>query len=198
MKRHLATLIAIIAATAMQAQTAKFAEQMPSFPGGSKALIAYINNEMNYPKQCIKDKADGRASLNFVVTKEGDIKNVIVTRSSGNRQLDNEAIRLVKQMPRWTPGKQNGQPIAVSYSLPVTFKIKNASYKKLPNPNPKNIKHVEVDNNHDVAIVTFKNGTKKGYIVSDTPKLEKLINKNVEQNNITPDSNGYFDFFLLH
>jgi|GEM_PF-5299477 len=196
-KRNLATLLLLVAAATMQAQNKHtVVEQMPTFPGGNTALISYVNNEMNYPKDCMKNKIDGRVSLNFLVTSQGDIRNVIIVRSSGNRQLDNEALRIVKQMPKWNPGKQDGKAVPVSYALPIVFKLNNASNRKFEFPSTSDIKHVEVDKYHDLAIVTLKSGKKQGFIVSETPKLKKLISKQEKENNITPNSQGYYDFFL--
>lgn len=99
-------------------------EQMPKFPGGDAELYKFINNNLNYPAMAIENNVQGRVVVQFVVTKDGSIGNVKVVRSV-DRDLDNEAIRVCKKLPKFIPGKQNGQPVNVWYTLPVTFKLQN-------------------------------------------------------------------------
>lgn len=96
-------------------------EQMPKFPGGDAELYKFISNNLNYPAMAIENNVQGRVVVQFVVTKDGSIGNVKVVRSV-DRDLDNEAIRVCKKLPKFIPGKQNGQPVNVWYTLPVTFK----------------------------------------------------------------------------
>lgn len=97
-------------------------EQMPKFPGGDAELYKFISNNLNYPAMAIENNVQGRVVVQFVVTKDGSIGNVKVVRSV-DRDLDNEAIRVCKKLPKFIPGKQNGQPVNVWYTLPVTFKL---------------------------------------------------------------------------
>lgn len=99
-------------------------EQMPKFPGGDAELYKFINDNLNYPAMAIENNVQGRVVVQFVVTKDGSIGNVKVVRSV-DRDLDNEAIRVCKKLPKFIPGKQNGQPVNVWYTLPVTFKLQN-------------------------------------------------------------------------
>lgn len=99
-------------------------EQMPKFPGGDAELYKFISNNLNYPAMAIENNVQGRVVVQFVVTKDGSIGNVKVVRSV-DRDLDNEAIRVCKKLPKFIPGKQNGQPVNVWYTLPVTFKLRN-------------------------------------------------------------------------
>ena len=99
-------------------------EQMPKFPGGDAELCKFISNNLNYPAMAIENNVQGRVVVQFVVTKDGSIGNVKVVRSV-DRDLDNEAIRVCKKLPKFIPGKQNGQPVNVWYTLPVTFKLQN-------------------------------------------------------------------------
>lgn len=99
-------------------------EQMPKFPGGDAELYKFISNNLNYPAMAIENNVQGRVVVQFVVTKDGSIGNVKVVRSV-DRDLDNEAIRVCKKLPKFIPGKQNGQPVSVWYTLPVTFKLQN-------------------------------------------------------------------------
>jgi TonB family protein len=94
-----------------------FVEEMPSFPGGLEAMFEWIQRNQKKPE----GDPVGRCILNFVVEKDGSLSEVKVVRSSGNEKLDEESIRLVKSMPRWNPGKQNGENVRCRYSLPVSF-----------------------------------------------------------------------------
>ena len=87
-------------------------EQMPKFPGGDAELYKFISNNLNYPAMAIENNVQGRVVVQFVVTKDGSIGNVKVVRSV-DRDLDNEAIRVCKKLPKFIPGKQNGQPVNV-------------------------------------------------------------------------------------
>jgi TonB family protein len=94
-----------------------FVEELPSFPGGLEAMFEWIQRNQKKPE----GDPIGRCILNFVVEKDGSLSEVKVVRSSGNEKLDEESIRLVKSMPRWNPGKQNGENVRCRYSLPVSF-----------------------------------------------------------------------------
>ena len=95
-------------------------EQMPSFPGGMQALNKYLKDNLRYPTIAAENGVSGRVVLRFVVSKSGKIENVEVL-GPVDRALDEEAVRVVKSMPAWVPGKQNGNAVAVYYTLPVTF-----------------------------------------------------------------------------
>ena len=97
-------------------------EQMPSFPGGQTALMNYLNNNIKYPVIAEENGIQGRVVVQFVVGKDGHISDVKVAKSV-DPSLDKEAVRVVKAMPKWIPGKQNGQAVTVRYTLPVTFRL---------------------------------------------------------------------------
>ena len=97
-------------------------DQMPEFPGGNAALSRFISENLRYPTSAIENGIQGRVIVQFVVTKTGSIGNVKVIRSV-DHDLDNEAIRVCKSLPNFTPGKVNGQPVNVWYSLPITFRL---------------------------------------------------------------------------
>ncbi len=99
-------------------------EQMPKFPGGDAELYKFISNNLQYPAMAIENNVQGKVIVQFVVTKDGSIGNVKVVRSV-DRDLDNEAVRVCKKLPKFVPGKQNGQAVNVWYTLPVTFKLQN-------------------------------------------------------------------------
>jgi TonB family protein len=98
-------------------------EQMPCFPGGSQKLFEYLEQNMRYPMVAEENCIQGRVVVTFVVEKDGSINGVKVVKSV-DPSLDKEAARLVKRMPKWCPGKQNGQPVRVNYTIPVTFRLK--------------------------------------------------------------------------
>ena len=97
-------------------------EQMPQFPGGDVELMKYINSHIKYPTMAMENNIQGRVVVQFVVTKNGSIGEVKVLRSR-DKDLDNEAVRVVKSLPNFIPGKMTGQPVNVWYTLPVTFKL---------------------------------------------------------------------------
>ena len=98
-------------------------EQLPSFPGGQAALDSYIGNNLQYPEKAKEKGVQGRAFVKFIVEKDGSISNVEVNRSV-NPDLDNEAIQVIKSMPKWNPAKQNGTEVRAYYYVPVTFRLK--------------------------------------------------------------------------
>ena len=97
-------------------------EQMPLFPGGDAALMAYLRDNIHYPTVATENGVQGRVVVGFVVERDGSITDVNVLRSV-DPSLDREAMRVVKGMPRWTPGKQNGSAVRVKYQVPVTFRL---------------------------------------------------------------------------
>ena len=97
-------------------------EQMPSFPGGNAAMMNYLSQNIKYPVIAEENGIQGRVVVQFVVGKDGHISDVRVAKSV-DPSLDKEAVRVVKGMPRWIPGKQNGQAVTVRYTLPVTFRL---------------------------------------------------------------------------
>lgn len=97
-------------------------EQMPSFPGGNDALMKFLQENVKYPVVAQENGVQGRVVVSFVVEKDGSITDVKVVRSV-DPSLDKEATRVVKSMPRWIPGKQNGAAVRVKYNVPVSFRL---------------------------------------------------------------------------
>ena len=97
-------------------------EQMPSFPGGDAALMAYLSKNIKYPVVAEENGIQGRVIATFVVERDGSITDVKVVKSV-DPSLDKEAIRVLKSMPKWIPGKQNGSAVRVKYTVPVTFRL---------------------------------------------------------------------------
>lgn len=99
-------------------------EEMPSFPGGPAALMQFLQSNTHYPAVAQENGVQGRVTVSFVVEKDGSITDVQVARSA-DPSLDKEAVRVVKSMPRWTPGRQNGSTVRVKFNVPVTFRLNN-------------------------------------------------------------------------
>lgn len=99
-------------------------EEMPKFKGGDAKLMELLMMNMKYPESAIKAKQQGRAIVGFVVRKDGTVSDVYIEKSTGYDVLDNEAMRVVKSMPAWEPGKQKGKPVNVKYFVPITFSQK--------------------------------------------------------------------------
>ena len=97
-------------------------EQQPLFPGGPAALMKYLSENTKYPVVAQENGVQGRVTVQFVVEKDGSISDVHVLRGV-DPSLDKEAVRVVKSMPRWTPGKQNGITVRVNYRVPVLFRL---------------------------------------------------------------------------
>lgn len=98
-------------------------EDMPKFPGGNEALAKFIADNIRYPKSAKANKIEGPVYIGFIIDKDGSVINVKVLRGV-NAELDAEAIRVIKSMPKWTPGKQRGKPVRVNYTLPIIFSLK--------------------------------------------------------------------------
>lgn len=97
-------------------------EENPSFPGGPSALMQWLNENIKYPVIAAENGIEGRVIVQFVVSKTGAISDVKVVRGV-DPSLDKEAVRVVSNMPNWTPGRQNGTTVNVRYTLPVTFRL---------------------------------------------------------------------------
>lgn len=98
-------------------------ETMPEFPGGQQALFKYLSENVKYPVIAQENGIQGRVICQFVVNKDGSIVDVEVVRSGGDASLDKEALRVIKSMPKWKPGKQRGKAVRVKYTVPVNFRL---------------------------------------------------------------------------
>ena len=99
-------------------------EQPPSFPGGDVALMKWLKENIVYPTIASEQGIQGVVNLRFVVTPDGSVEDVIIVKGL-DPSCDREAVKGVKKMPKWTPGRQNGNPVYVYYSLPVRFQLQN-------------------------------------------------------------------------
>lgn len=97
-------------------------DEMPQYPGGIPGVMAYLSKNIKYPEDAVKNKTEGRVVVEFVINADGSVSNVVVKRSV-DPQLDAEAVRVISGMPKWIPGKQDGKPVNVKYTLPVMFKM---------------------------------------------------------------------------
>ena len=99
-------------------------EQPAEFPGGPAAMMKWLSNNIRYPESAQQNGISGRVVVKFVVEKDGSIGNPTIVKGV-DRDLDQEALRVVKRMPKWQPGKNNGQPVRSYFNLPVTFRLQN-------------------------------------------------------------------------
>lgn len=99
-----------------------YPDEMPGFIGGDKALYQYLSNNIKYPKIEIKRGVEGRVYVEFVVGKNGEITDIKILRGV-SEAIDAEAIRVIKSMPNWLPGKQKGRAVKVRYKMPISFKL---------------------------------------------------------------------------
>lgn len=98
-------------------------EKMPEFPGGQQALFDYLKATVQYPTIAKENGIQGTSLVQFVVNKDGSISDVIILRSAGDPSLDREALRVIRSMPNWVPGKQRGELVRVKYTVPVRFNL---------------------------------------------------------------------------
>lgn len=98
------------------------AEQMPVFPGGEEELFKYIHDHLNYPAIAAETGVEGRVTVRFVVGKTGDVSDVEVIRGF-DASCEKEAVRVIKSMPKWIPGQQNGRAVPVFFTVPIVFKL---------------------------------------------------------------------------
>lgn len=114
----------VIAAPVVEDEPVSIAmvEQKPEFQGGEAAMYKWLSDNIVYPSAASEEGVQGRVVVEFVVGKDGSITNVRVVRPR-HPALDKEALRVVKAMPKWVPGRNNGQPVKVTYTLPVTFRL---------------------------------------------------------------------------
>ena len=98
------------------------AEVMPQFPGGDQAMMKFVSENVQYPEEAKEKEISGRVMVGFIVEKDGSVNEVKIVRGIGGG-CDEEAVRVVKAMPKWKPGKEKGKPVRVSYIMPIFFKL---------------------------------------------------------------------------
>lgn len=97
-------------------------ENMPEFPGGEAAMYKFIGNNIDYPRMAKESGISGRVFVTFVVERDGSVTDVQILRGIGGG-CDEEAVRVIKAMPKWNPGKQRGKPVRVQYRMPIKFTL---------------------------------------------------------------------------
>jgi protein TonB len=97
-------------------------EVKPEFPNGHEGLAKYLSENIKYPKKALKNGITGKVFVQFVIDKSGKVTNVVAVRGV-EKSLDKEAVRVIKAMPKWKPGKKDGQPVNVKYTIPINFKF---------------------------------------------------------------------------
>lgn len=100
-----------------------FSETLPEFPGGTEALYQFISREVKYPANLKKEKIEARVISKFVINKEGSIENIQIINKVAP-EFEEEVIRVLNKMPKWSPGMQSGKPVNVAFTLPISFKLK--------------------------------------------------------------------------
>ena len=166
-------------------------DEVPQFPGGFAGLMQYLNTNVRYPEDTKEAGAQGNVIVSFIVEKDGSISNAKVTKPTYS-SLDEEALRVINAMPKWTPGKQNGEAVRAKYSLPVSFRQKDkdlisemsesTSFRDLT----KRLPGAEIDENGKITI----NGKEVKRIVfdgSDSPLTMAVAN-------IILNDAEYFDY----
>lgn len=101
------------------------AEKMPEFPGGEKELMRFIGEHITYPREAKEIGIAGTVYVSFVIEKDGSVSNIKILRGIGGG-CDEEAVRVIKLMPRWSPGMQHTMPVRVSFNMPIAFKLKDS------------------------------------------------------------------------
>lgn len=120
-------------ATTKEEKPLNVAEEMPEYPGGEAALVDFISKNLRYPAVAQKNGIQGRSIIRFVIDAEGNVTNVEAIRPF-NEACDAEAVRVIKTMPRWKPGRQDGRNIPVYYTMPIVFKLHGDSPPPPPTP----------------------------------------------------------------
>ena len=106
-----------------EAVSFRVVEDLPQFPGGPVEMMKWLTRNLKYPKQLEEHKIQGKVVAEFIVNKDGSITNVNIAVSSKNRIFDGEVLRVLRMMPRWTVGMQNGQPCRTKVCIPVVFRL---------------------------------------------------------------------------
>ncbi|PLW91952.1 MAG: energy transducer TonB [Marinilabiliales bacterium] len=112
-------------------------DELPSYPGGEEALFEYLAENVRYPQYAKNKGIQGTVFAGFVIEKDGSITNIKILKSIGGG-CDEEVIRVIENMPKWTPGKQRGKTVRVQFNLPIKFVLQNGGGKKKKNRKKRN------------------------------------------------------------
>ena len=170
-------------------------DEVPQFPGGFAGLMQYLKTNVHYPEDAKEAGAQGNVIVSFIVEKDGSISNAKVTKPT-NSSLDEEALRVISAMPKWTPGKQNGEAVRAKYSLPVSFRQKDkdlisemsesTSFRDLT----KRLPGTEIDENGKITI----NGKEVKRVVFDVFDGDNPLATTIA--NIMLNDAEYFDYMI--
>ena len=122
MKRNVLILLVCFVASMAMNVVAQEREQLPQFPGGDTELMNFVAQNLVYPEQAIKDKVQGRVIVEMVIETTGEVVDAKILRSV-SPECDAEVLRIVRLMPKWTPGYKDGEPVRTTFVLPVVFKL---------------------------------------------------------------------------
>lgn len=167
-------------------------EEPPSFPRGQAAMMTYLARNIKYPPTAMKNKIEGRVILQFVVRADGSISDTHVMRSI-SPELDAEAVRVIANMPKWNPGKQDGKPVNVKFTIPISFKLDAG--KTQPDGQKGNVVKINGKNYvpDDTQAISLKGSP---YYVVDGKHVEDISNikpDQVDQINIYKDAKNTTD-----
>ena len=157
-------------ANSVEIAAAQAEEKKPEFPGGDQALMKFLDENIKYPPQALKQGIQGRVSVQFIVKKSGSIKKVKVLESI-NPALDEEAVRVVKAMPNWIPAEKNGKKKSMEYTLPINFSLEKKENKKVVITTQTFTKQPEFTGGSALMFL---------YIQENLKKIEQSINRNFE------------------
>ena len=149
-------------------------EEMPEFPGGGmSAFMDYIKTNMRYPASAKEKGTQGRVTVQFVVDKDGSIKEPKLLRSV-DKDMNAEALRLISSMPKWKPGRQKGQPVAVKYTAPVMFRLDNDKLEKTSSANGITVEGYAGNGKEPLYIVDGKEVTPSVMSALNPDKIERV------------------------
>ena len=149
-------------------------EEMPEFPGGGmSALMSYLKDNMRYPASAKEKGTQGRVTVQFVVDKDGSVKEPKVIRSV-DKDMDAEALRLISSMPKWEPGRQKGQPVAVKYTVPVMFRLDDDKLEKTSSANGITVEGYAGNGKEPLYIVDGKEVTPSVMSALNPDKIERV------------------------
>ena len=155
------------------------AEEMPEFPGGGmSALMSYLKDNMRYPASAKEKGTQGRVTVQFVVDKDGSIKEPKLLRSV-DKDMDAEALRLISNMPKWKPGRQKGQPVAVKYTVPVMFSLDDDKLEKTSSANGITVEGYAGNGKEPLYIVDGKEVTPS--VMSEIERVTVLKDKSATE-----------------
>lgn len=150
------------------------AEEMPEFPGGGmSAFMDYIKTNMRYPASAKENGTQGRGTVQFVVDEDGSIKDSKVLRSV-DKDMDAEALRLINIMPKWKPGRQKGQPVAVKFTVPVMFRLDDDKLEKTSSANGITVEGYAGNGKEPLYIVDGKEVTPSVMSALNPDKIERV------------------------